>query len=71
MQSDLISQYKKLNEDIKNKKIELFKKIKEEGEDIVSDHKGSKNCCSILSCPGEDEMINGQPAKLAEIFVLL
>ncbi len=62
-ETDLISQYKNLNEDVKNKKIELFEKIKEEGKDIVSDHEGVKNCCFILSCPGEDELINGQLAS--------
>ena len=63
---DLISQYKNLNEDVKNKKIELFEKIKEEGKDIASDHEGVKNCCFILSCPGEDEMINGYPKYIID-----
>lgn len=60
---DLIAEYKKIASDISTKKKELFKKIQNASLDIIADHiiKDS-NICLILSCPGEDELLNRKVA---------
>lgn len=55
---ELISEYKKLSMNVKEKKMEILKQLDENKELIVSDNIiRDSNLCIFLSCPGEDELI--------------
>ena len=54
----LIQKYKELTQNVQQEKISILSKLKQQGYLTIDDHiNESSNLCIILSCPGEQELL--------------
>lgn len=54
----LIQKYKELTQNVQQEKISILSKLKQQGNLTIDDHiNESSNLCIILSCSGEQELL--------------